>query len=209
MFIHGLLLSSWVFVRMQRYFTRRGYQCYRFKYSTRRKTIDSSARQLYRWLVANDINHPFMICHSMGGLVCYAYLQHCTNKRFEASKVVCLGSPFNGSMVAKKIADTASGRLLLGVQTRSTLVTGLEKWPFTAPVGIIAGNKNIGAGRLMGINSEKPGDGTVLVDETEIQGARDRIILPVTHSQMTFSARVFRQAEHFYHYNKFEHQNRK
>ena len=145
-----------------------------------------------------------MICHSMGGLVCYAYLQRYGKSEFTPSKIVCLGSPFKGSMVAKKLAQTTQGRILLGVQASSDLVSGLERWPFPCHLGIIAGNKNIGAGRLLGLDSNRPGDGTVLVDETGIVGATDHIILPVSHSQMTFSTSVMLQIEHFYSNNRFK-----
>ena len=192
---------------MQRYFIRHGYQCYQFNYPTRAQTISQTAQQLNRWLIDNDINNPFLICHSMGGMVCHAYLELFGENNYRPSKVMCLGSPFRGSMVAKKLAKSRSGRILLGVQANSVLVTGIEKWPFPCRLGIIAGNKNIGAGRLLGLDSSKPGDGTVLVEETEIQGATDHIILPVSHSQMTFSIKVFCQIEYFYSKSIFKHEN--
>ena len=205
--IHGLLLSSWVFTRMRRYFIRHGYQCYQFDYPTRSKTISQIAVQLNHWLVENQLNDYTMICHSMGGIVSHAYLEQYGNNEHSPKKVICLGSPFKGSMVANNLTQSAPGRLLLGVQSDSVLVTGTQSWPFSCPLGIIAGNKNIGAGRLLGLDSKKPGDGTVLVEETGIQGATDHIVLPVSHSQMTFSTKVFLQIEHFTVNNVFKHSN--
>ena len=192
---------------MQKYFTAQGYQCYPFNYPTRTKTISQSAQQLDTWLRKNNIPNPHMICHSMGGLVCHAYLQQYVKNQFSPSAVVCLGSPFQGSMVARKLANSPVGKLLIGVQSDSELVWGVERWHCSASLGIIAGNKNIGAGRLLGLDPNKPGDGTVLVEETGIEGATDHIILPVTHSQMTFSTTVFRQIKHFYSTNSFNHEN--
>ena len=191
---------------MQKYFALKGYDCFQFSYSTRTKTIKQSARQLDNWLISNQITNPYMICHSMGGLVIHAYLQAYVKHNYLPCKVVCLGSPFRGSMVAKKLAHARLGQFLMGVQTKTELVLGVESWPGPTRLGIIAGNKNIGAGRLLGLDSKKPGDGTVLVEETGIQGATDRIILPVSHSQMTFSINVFQQVEYFFCNNTFKHE---
>ena len=191
---------------MKTYFQQQGYQCYLFNYPTRSKTISEVAVQLDDWLKENNILNPYMICHSMGGLVCHAYLQRYGENPNSPRSVVCLGSPFKGSMVAGKLADTCAGKLLIGVQSASELVNGVGRWPVSVKLGIIAGNKNIGAGRLLGLDSSKPGDGTVLVEETGIKGASDHIILPVSHSQMTFSTQVFQQVEQFFFANNFNHE---
>ena len=63
------------------------------------------------------------------------------------------------------------------------------RWTRPEPLGVIAGSLPIGLGRLFGA---LPGanDGVVRVDETEVQGMRSGIVLPVAHSAMPVSARV-------------------
>ncbi len=148
-----------------------------------------------------------MICHSLGGLVCHAYLNDQIESEYLPLKVVCLGTPFKGSMVAKNLARYLPGKILLGAQASSVLVTGLKEWRSYCRLGIIAGSKNVGAGRLLGLDSHRPADGTVLVEETKIEGASDHIILPVSHSQMTFSTKVNLQIEHFMSNDIFKHEN--
>ena len=121
--------------------------------------------------------------------------------------MVCLGSPLQGSWVAQKLGRRKSGAKLLGVQTDSQLATGNGAWPDNSSLGVIAGSKNIGVGRLVGLPANQPGDGTILVNETRIAGTSDHIILPVTHSQMTFSNLVAEQAEHFMKHKRFNHHN--
>ena len=202
-FIHGLLMSGWVFMRMQHYFSKLGYQNYRFNYPTRSNSIQHHAHELKRWLDRNDITHADFICHSMGGLVCHAYFSDYAAAAKASSKVVCLGSPFKGSMVARSLSQSRSGRMLLGAQSNAQLSIGVQTWPGNSTLGVIAGNRHLGAGLVLGVDSSQPGDGTILVDETFIQGAADHIILPVSHSQMTFSMSVFRQTEYFLNHCKF------
>ncbi len=191
---------------MEKYFSVKGYPCLRFNYPTRTKTIDNSARLLHEWITAKQINSADFICHSMGGLVCRAYFENYLDFK-PTSNVVCLGSPFTGSIVAQKLSNSKYGTKLLGVQIDSQLTKGVSVWPENFHVGVIAGNRNFGAGRLLGLPGSQPGDGTILVDETRIRGLSDHIILPVTHTQLTFSKSVAEQAEHFIKYQQFNHGN--
>ncbi len=61
---------------------------------------------------------------------------------------------------------------------------------------MLAGTLPIGLGRLFGA---LPGanDGVVRLEETEVEGMRERVVLPVGHSAMLVSARVAAQAVSF------------
>jgi len=50
----------------------------------------------------------------------------------------------------------------------------------------------VGLGRLVGTLGGAS-DGTILVEETQIEGAADRVVLRVSHTGMVFSAAVARQ----------------
>ena len=204
-FIHGILLGGWVFTRMQKVFAQWGYDCFRFNYPSHSKTIQQNARYLAQWLNRKGLQNADFICHSMGGMVCQVYFSKYADRGDSTIKVVCLGSPFKGSMVARSLSRFRAGRYLLGVQSNTELITGLAPWPDWPAMGVIAGNRSLGAGMLLGIDVSRVSDGTVLVEETGNQGAIDHIILPVSHSQMTFSSRVFYQSKHFLIHSKFEH----
>jgi pimeloyl-ACP methyl ester carboxylesterase len=72
----------------------------------------------------------------------------------------------------------------------------LLRWTRPEPLGVLAGSLPIGLGRLLGA---LPGasDGVVRVEETEVTGMREHIVLPVSHSAMLVSARVAAQAVSF------------
>ena len=191
---------------MTKFFSAKGYSCFLFNYSTRTKTISQNAELLQQWLLHNQLEDSNFICHSMGGLVCRALFD---SKPYleKRSNIVCLGSPFNGSVIAQNLSSSKLGSKLLGIQTNSELTSGVARWPDNSNLGVIAGNRNVGIGRLLGLPSNYIGDGTVVVDETRIEGATDHIILPVTHSQMTFSKLVAEHADYFLIHQRFNQGN--
>jgi hypothetical protein len=70
-------------------------------------------------------------------------------------------------------------------------------WQASAPLGVIAGGTpSFGLGRLLG---PLPGvnDGVVRLDETEVNGMTDRIVVPVGHTQLILAARVEALAAQF------------
>ena len=68
---------------------------------------------------------------------------------------------------------------------------------------MIAGDLAFGAGQLFG-KLGAPSDGTVTVEETQIEGAADRVVLHVSHTGMLLSSRVARQAGAFLRTGRFE-----
>jgi hypothetical protein len=67
---------------------------------------------------------------------------------------------------------------------------------------VLAGTLPLGLGRVLGA-LPGPNDGVVRVDETLVEGMRERIVLPVGHSQMLLSARVAAQVSSFLSHARF------
>jgi hypothetical protein len=83
------------------------------------------------------------------------------------------------------------------------LLTPRERhWNRARELGVIAGDLGFGLGRLVG-SLQGPNDGTVLLEETEIQGAADRVVLRVSHTGMLFSAEVAAQTAAFLRTGRF------
>jgi hypothetical protein len=76
------------------------------------------------------------------------------------------------------------------------------RWTRPEPLGVIAGTRPFGLGVLLG-RLEGPSDGVVTVEETAIEGMRERIALAVGHSQMLVSAKVAGQIAAFLSDGKF------
>jgi hypothetical protein len=137
--------------------------------------------------------------HSLGGLLILQMLAR--GQWRQPGKLLFLGSPLNGSAVARRAEHWPGANLLLG-HARGRLFHGQAGWPEQRTSGMIAGTRAAGLGRLVG-GLDKPNDGTVSVVETRHPGLTEHISLPVTHTGMLFSAQVARQANSFLSRGRF------
>lgn len=127
-----------------------------------------------------------LVGHSLGGLIILAALTD--HPELPWGRVVLLGSPVGGSAAARAFAATPLGAIMIG----SVLPDAMRR-EFVVPrgreVGMIAGNRPVGMGRLF---ADLGGacDGTIAVSETHLPGLADHLVLSVTHTGMLFSSPV-------------------
>lgn len=146
---------------------------------------DTAARLCRHWhgLAGNTVH---VVGHSLGGMLAAQVAEE--QKELPRGRLVCLGSPLNGSAAASRLLRLPGGRWLMG-QSAPVLDRGLAKWSGTRPLGIIAGNKPLGLGGLIG-GLPRPHDGTVSVEETRLAGADAHVIVETSHTGLLFSAEV-------------------
>jgi hypothetical protein len=98
-------------------------------------------------------------------------------------------------MAALRFENMAAAERLLGA-SRDIWRSLPDDYRPRCEVGVIAGSRPWGLGRLF---TRLPGtnDGVVRLEETEVAGMRDRVVLPVSHSGMLVSARVAREVAAF------------
>jgi hypothetical protein len=70
-------------------------------------------------------------------------------------------------------------------------------------IGVIAGDRGMGLGMLVARDLPQPHDGTISVCETMVPGAREHIVLRVSHSEMVISVQVVRQIAEFLRRGRF------
>ena len=201
--VHGLWMPGIVMARLAGRLRARGYRTHVFAYPGRQGALEDHGERLAQFAreLAGD-NPIHFIGHSMGGLVVLAALDR--SEAPVAGSVVLLGTPVCGCLSARRLACAAPGRWMLG---QSRPLWGEQEgpsWRASAPLGVIAGDRpSFGLGRLMGA---LPGlnDGVVRVDETQVNGTTDRIVLPISHSGLIFSSRVEAHAAHFLSHGHFQ-----
>jgi hypothetical protein len=127
------------------------------------------------------------VCHSLGGLLVRHLFHDFPDQR--PGRVVTLGTPHGTSGVATQLAHPRWSRWVLGASIEQGLTGGVPPWRATNRLGVIAGDRGIGVGRLL-TRASQPSDGTVAVHETRAERMDDHLVLPVSHSSMLFSSRV-------------------
>jgi pimeloyl-ACP methyl ester carboxylesterase len=175
----------------------------RFGYHSMRRDFDDNVRALVGRLGRLDAEFVDLIGHSLGGLVVLAALRVAPDDRVR--RAVLLGPPVRGSVSARRLARFGPlGHAILG-RCGETLMAGAGGTASgaAAQIGIIAGDRPIGMGRLLGPMSG-PGDGTVLVEETRLPGAAAHLVLPVSHTGLLFSDDVARAASRFLNTGRFD-----
>jgi pimeloyl-ACP methyl ester carboxylesterase len=163
-----------------------------FSYPSVAADASTNAGELAKYLSALSADGLHLVGHSLGGLVILKAfeLEPELHARLPPGRIVLLGSPLRGSRTARNLALWPFGRRVMGRSIQEEALTARERqWDGARELGVIAGDLSVGLGRLVG-PLRGPSDGTVLVEETLLEGARDRVVLRVSHTGMLFSAAV-------------------
>jgi pimeloyl-ACP methyl ester carboxylesterase len=187
--VHGIFMPGGELWLLARRLRRCDFDVVIFHYPSRTRDLQRNADALARFVATQRSPVVHCVGHSLGGLV---ILQALRQAGLPRGRVVLLGTPVQGSRVAQRLNQYSPGRWLLGKSTEGGLLQAAPAWDYDREIGIIAGDLPVGVGRVF---SDLPGehDGTVSVAETEVAGATDRIVVPVSHTGLVVSRAVARQ----------------
>jgi pimeloyl-ACP methyl ester carboxylesterase len=176
-----------------------------FSYPSVAADATTHARALAEYLRAIRADTLHLVGHSLGGLVIVKLFEEHSEalEQLPPGRIVLLGSPLRGSLTARNLARLPFGKTIMGRTVGEELLVPRERrWIARRDLGLIAGDRGVGLGRLMG-RLGGASDGTILVEEVQIEGAADRAVLRVSHTGMVFSAAVARQAGVFLNTGRF------
>ena len=211
--LHGLWMSGYACLYWQRAVRDAGMEPVVYSYPTVFKQMDQNADRLFRAIKRLEKNTEkiHLVGHSMGGMVIMHMLRRHGHEFGHAGipalgRVVLCGSPINGSYAARTVhhwpvLGRALGRSILdwhGV-TRAELPQNIQ-------IGVIAGTRNLGFGRMVK-TLPQPSDGTVSLVETELNGGEtDRVCMNISHTEMLIAPAVNAQIIHFLQNGRFLHE---
>jgi pimeloyl-ACP methyl ester carboxylesterase len=208
-YVHGLWQhgaeSHWLRRRLSQDL---GAEARAFSYPSVAADATTNARALATFLMAIRADTLHLVGHSLGGLVILKLFEEDADAqaRLPPGRIVLLGSPLRGSRSAKNLARLPFGKKIMGRGIGEELLGAARgerrRWNRARDLGIIAGDLGVGLGRLVGTLGG-PSDGTILVEETELDGTADRVVLRVSHTGMLFSAAVARAAGAFLSTGRF------
>ena len=176
-----------------------------FSYPSVAADATTHARALAEYLRAIRADTLHLVGHSLGGLVIVKLFEEHSEalEQLPPGRIVLLGSPLRGSLTARNLARLPFGKTIMGRTVGEELLVSRERrWIARRDLGVIAGDLGVGLGRLVG-RLGGASDGTILVEETQIEGAVDRVVLRVSHTGMVFSAAVAGQAGAFLSTGRF------
>jgi pimeloyl-ACP methyl ester carboxylesterase len=214
LFVHGLWLSGAESFLLRRRLAAGGWRLRVVPFSSLGEPPDTIARRCAREAqrIADRTALPVhLLGHSLGGLIIYRMFEQklLAADRFSGSfcRVVFLGSPVAGTRSGLALARWRHGRRMLGQAARELLDSPRREWRFAAQLGVIAGNRPLGLGRIL-TELDGENDGTVAVAETRLPGMHDHCVLPVTHTGLMWSAEVARRVARFLEHGRFDLRSR-
>jgi pimeloyl-ACP methyl ester carboxylesterase len=199
--VHGIWMTSLELLLLARRLRRCGYRTTRFRYRSLRRPVRQNAAYLARRVRQLPAGQIHLVGHSLGGLVVLQALQD--NPDLVAGRIVLLGSPVGGSAVARRIASRRVLRWLIGRSGEQGLLGGGPRWRGWQSLGVIAGSRSLGIGRLMG-GLSGANDGVVNLEETFLEGVQDGIVEDATHMGLLVSRRVAEQVCAFLKHGRFD-----
>jgi pimeloyl-ACP methyl ester carboxylesterase len=211
--LHGLIRTPHSMAAMTDYLDDAGFTVANTGYPSRDHTIEDLAPMALgegiaacRRLTAASPDADFhIVTHSLGGILTRVYLRD--HPLPELGRVVMLGPPNQGSEVVDNLRDVPGFDVMNG-PAGAQLGTDPQSVPRTlGPVhfelGVIAGTGSLNP--LTSTMLPDADDGKVSVAATRVEGMKDFIMLPVTHTFMMRDSEVLRQTLHFLTEGHFDH----
>jgi pimeloyl-ACP methyl ester carboxylesterase len=204
--LHGLGRSPRNLQVLEWRLESRGYRVCSVGYDTRSAGIDAVVETVYPAVMncPRGSGPLHFVTHSLGGLVLRALLA--AHSPPKLGRAVLIAPPNQGSQIADRLRELGWLEVLLGplagqLGTRSgDLPAGLPPPPI--PFGVIAGDRWINpAGPLW---LPRPHDGTVSVASTRLEGMRDHLVLPYSHTFIIHARSVADQVDTFLRSGRFD-----
>lgn len=155
---------------LERQLSHQGFTVHSMHYASVRRNIAENTRQLHQKIQALKLSNLHIVAHSLGGIIAMRLLQQFPD--LPPGRVVMLGTPLNGSYIAKRLMNWPLVNRLLensmadGLDGQSALPRSVNR-----EIGMIAGNSRAGLGILVG-GLPEDSDGTVLLtDVTQPAGS--------------------------------------
>lgn len=178
--LHGLgrtPISMW---GLARFLARNGYRTHLFGYASIFCSIEQSAARLSKFIErripANE--SVSFVGHSLGAIVVRRLLAD--GEPRPVARIVMLGPPNQGAQIAKALGRYGLCRTLLGPSFREVATVEIAASRACPEIGIVAGGRQDSRGYNHFLSGDN--DGIVRVQETELEIAKERIVIRGLHS---------------------------
>lgn len=205
--IHGLGRTPQSMKRIEWNLARQGYEVINLSYPSRRSCIEELAEDYLHTAIADKISDPackiHFVTHSLGGIILRQYLK--THPIQNPGRAVMLAPPNHGSEIADRLKNGRLGRWMLGpagcqlVTTPGGLPNRLGAVGFD--LGVVAGNRSFNPVFSRLLNGAD--DGKVSVESTRVDGMKDFLVVPNSHTWMPWRSGTISQVRNFLQFGHF------
>lgn len=213
--LHGIGVTRQWMARIARSLETAGYRTVNRTYPSRKLPLEElGAQWLPQLLLENgaaDAPRVHFVTHSMGGIVVRLWLRALGDSLPpNLGRIVMITPPNHGSEVPDRLRGfppfywfTGINGERLGTDEDSVPnQLSLGAFPENVELGVIAGNRSANPLFTRWIAGES--DGTVSVASTRLDGMRDHIVMPHSHTGILLSRPAAAQAIHFLREGRFE-----
>jgi len=208
--LHGLGRDPSMMHKLEGFIKPLGYHVYNDHYQSTKHSIEQLAQHVWHRVrhACPDINKKMhFVTHSLGGIITRVLLSQF--KPTNLGRVVMIAPPNKGTEVVDflkrfKFFHRNFGQAGISLGTdKEGIIHKLE--PIDFELGVIAGNKTVDPWFSWFV---LPGasDGKVTIESTKVEGMKDHIILPASHTYITKKQITALQAAHFIKYGEFRHE---
>ena len=201
--VHGLWMHGALMQWMARRITRAGFTTHCYNYPSVRLTMSENAKRLAAFGQSLGAKRIHFVGHSLGGLLIARMLEEA--RSFDPGRVVFMGSPFADSYSARVLSRARIGRAAVGAAVAEWLLGKRPENLARYEIGVIAGKRAMGLGMMVARGLPEPHDGTITVAETMVPGAREHVVLNVSHTEMVVSPLIARYTCEFLRRGRFPH----
>jgi len=212
--LHGLARTSVSMHALAKKLKHAGYHIINHSYASRSENIEKLANRELPLAVEkcpSEIKKIHFVTHSLGGILLRQFLQKQSITKI--ARTVMLGPPNQGSEIVDKLGNLQLFKLFNGPaglqlgtsanQNGNGLPELLGIWPSHAgELGVIAGRYSINF--YLSTLIPGPDDGKVSVESTKLEGMKDHLVMPATHTFMMRNPQVIRQVLAFLSMGEFD-----
>jgi len=204
--LHGLARSHCSMSPLEQALREQGYRVVNSEYDSLAAPIETLALTAIDQTIAEcptTASPIHFVTHSLGGILVRQYAQ--LRPSAAIGRVVMLGPPNQGSELVDQFAKLPGFNRVNGFAGKQ-LGTSANSPPNQLPavnfeLGVIAGSKSINP--LLSYFLPGPDDGKVSIESTKLDGMKEHLILPTTHTFMMRNSQAIAQVNHFLSKGKF------
>lgn len=206
--LHGIGMQGYVMARLASALRTEGYRVANVSYPSRAMSFEQLAGEyLPDQLLTHDIARApqvHFVTHSLGSLLVRKLIQD--QRPSNLGRVVMIGPPNQGSLAAEQARQNELLRTYLGENLErlgtdeKAIVRTLG--PADFDLGIIAGEVPINP--IFGKALAGKNDGAVTVESARLEGMRDFLVVPYSHTVMLWRSEVVAQTLAYLKDGKFK-----